>query len=77
MSNRQPVLNAKPAILFAAMTAFIVGLTWALRALSHAMEWSRFMLFGIMTIVTMVGCGYLYDWLTAGRAGSADTHPPQ
>ena len=77
MSNRQPILNAKPAILFTLMTAFIVGLTWALRALSHAMEWSSFMLFGIMTIVTMVGCGYLYDWLTARRADSADTHPPQ
>ncbi len=54
-------MNIRNAILLTLMTAFVAGLSWALRALSHAMEWSSFMIFGVVTITLMVTAGYAWD----------------
>jgi hypothetical protein len=63
-------MNIRNAILFTLMTAFIAGLNWLLRGLSHAMEWSSFILFGVVTIALMVSGGYAWDWLTGGPRAS-------
>jgi hypothetical protein len=65
---KQPIFNAGPAILFALMTAFIAGLSWALHWLPKGMEFSNFMIFGVLGIAAMVSCGYAWDYLSAGAA---------
>ena len=67
MINRQPIFNAGPAICVALMTAFIMGMNCGLGWLAWQMEFSSFMVLGVLGIAAMIGCGYAWDWLTARR----------
>lgn len=49
------------AILIALMVAFVSALSWALGLLSHAMDFSSFMLFGLLTIALMIAGGFAWD----------------
>jgi hypothetical protein len=42
--------------------------SWALHWLSKGMEFSNFMIFGVLGIAAMVSCGYAWDYLSAGAA---------
>ncbi|UPK40099.1 hypothetical protein IVB18_24445 [Bradyrhizobium sp. 186] len=66
------MFNTRNAILFALMTAFIVGMNWALVALSKAMEFSNFIVFGLCLIATMIAGGYAWDWWTAAPRDNHD-----
>lgn len=71
---KQPIFNAVPAILIAAMIAFIAGLSWLLRWLHADLGLGYFLIFCIVTFGIMVACGYLVDYLSAGPA-SDHGHP--
>jgi hypothetical protein len=59
--SRQPIFNAKPAILFTAMTAFVVGLNWALWRLADSLGFWPFMAFGAVALPLMISCGFAWD----------------
>jgi hypothetical protein len=65
---RQPIFNARNAILFSLLTAFIAGAGWALDWLHDHMELSGFMLFCFGGGSLMIACGYVYDWLSDRHA---------
>jgi hypothetical protein len=46
VSQRQPLLNAEPAFVLAATTAFIAGMGWALGVLRRAADFPSFMVLG-------------------------------
>jgi hypothetical protein len=51
-----------------ALAAFVAGLEYGLRALSHSMEFSSFMIFCIVTFAIMVSLGFLYDAAARNRS---------
>src|ERR1700675_4403789 len=55
------------------LAAFVAALGYGLRALSHSMEFSSFMIFGVVTVAIMVSCGFAWDWLT-GIPGTNHRH---
>lgn len=58
--SRQPI-NAVPAILFTAMTLFIVLMSSGLGWLERHLEVSSFMIFAVVTFAVMVLCGFAWD----------------
>lgn len=64
LMSHQPIFNAGPAICIALMTAFVVGLSWALSALHETIGFWPYMLFGAIVVPFMVACGFVWDWLT-------------
>jgi len=71
--NESPI-NAKPALIFTAVTIFAIGLSWALRALSKAVDFSSLMVLGILGIAAMISCGFAWDWYEARR--KSPNQPP-
>lgn len=65
-------MHTRNAICLAILAAFVAGLGWVLNRLSESMEFSSFMIFGVVTIAAMVTGGYVWDWYSAGR-----TNPPR
>ena len=63
MSQRQPLLNAEPAFVLAATTAFIAGMGWALGVLRRAADFPSFMVLGACGIALMISLAW--DWLAA------------
>lgn len=59
--SRQPIFNAVPAILFTAMTLFIVLMSSGLGWLERHLEFSSFMIFAVVTFAVMVLCGFAWD----------------
>lgn len=68
------MFKSRNAILFALMAAFIVGMNWALVAISKTMEFSSFVIFGICLIATMIAGGYAWDWLSAASRRKGIDH---
>jgi len=61
MNNHIPIFNIGIIICSVLMIAFVTGLSWVLRELSQAMEFSSFMLFGVVTIALIISAGYAWD----------------
>jgi len=60
-SHHAASLQQTPAILFTAMTAFVVGFSWLLHWLAVVMGLSGFMVFCVLTFVVMASCGFAWD----------------
>jgi hypothetical protein len=60
-------INAKPAILLTLMVAFVAGLGWAMLALSKNMEFSSFLIFGVVTNALMIIAGFGWDFYVRRR----------
>lgn len=54
------MFTTRNVVCTALLAAFVAGMNWALVALSKAMEFSTFMVFGICLIATMIACGYAW-----------------
>jgi hypothetical protein len=59
--SRQPILNAEPAFVLVATTAFIAGMGWALGVLRRAVDVPSFMVLGTCGIAIMISLGYAWD----------------
>lgn len=70
------MFTTRNIVCTALLTAFIAGMNWALVALSKAMEFSSFMMFGICLIATMIAGGYVWDWLSARSVPRRETDHP-
>ncbi len=44
------------------LAAFVAALGYGLRQISHAVEFSNFMIFGVIGIALMISCGYAFDY---------------
>jgi len=58
VSQRQPLLNAEPAFVLAATTAFIAGMGWALGVLRRAADFPSFMVLARADRAHMISLGY-------------------
>jgi hypothetical protein len=54
-------MHTRNVICSVVLAAFVATLGWALRLLSKSMEFSSFMIFGIVTIAIMVSLGFAWD----------------
>jgi hypothetical protein len=61
------MFNARNAICLSLLVAFIAGANWALTALSQSMEFSSFMIFGVVTVALMASGGFAWDWYEQRR----------
>ncbi|SIO53843.1 hypothetical protein SAMN05443247_07627 [Bradyrhizobium erythrophlei] len=61
-------MHMRNAICLSILAAFVAALGYGLRQLSHAMDFSSFMLFGVVTIAVMVGLGFAWDRHVARRS---------
>jgi hypothetical protein len=43
------------------LATFVASLSWALRLLSQSLDFSSFMVFGVVTITIMVSLGFAWD----------------
>lgn len=66
-----PAMHVRNAICLTLLTAIMAGLSWALGLLSKAMEFSSFMIFGVVTIAAMISCGFAWDRYEASRNRSS------
>lgn len=57
-----PAVHMRNAILFLLLTAFIVGLNFALHSLASAIGLSGFVIFCLATFALMVTAGYAFDY---------------
>jgi lysylphosphatidylglycerol synthetase-like protein (DUF2156 family) len=63
----QPVFNARNAICLSLLIAVMSGLGWGLHALSKAMSFSGFMVFGVITVALMIIGGFVWDRFERNR----------
>jgi ammonia channel protein AmtB len=60
-------MHFRSFISFLILTAFAAGASWALGELAEDMKFSSFLIFGVVT-VTMVSCGFAWDWFERRRS---------
>lgn len=60
-------MSMRNAICLSVLIAFATALSYGLRQLSQSMDFSSFMLFGVVTIGLMVAGGYAWDRYEASR----------
>jgi hypothetical protein len=61
-------MHMRNAICTAILVAFISALSWALGLLSRSIEFSSFMIFGVVTVAIMVTAGYAWDYYERRRS---------
>jgi hypothetical protein len=53
------------AVCLALLAAYCAAVRWALYWVADHVDFSSFMILGILTIATMVSCGFAYDHFQA------------
>jgi hypothetical protein len=59
--QRAPAMHVRNTICLVILGVFVYSLSWALALLSKGMEFSSFMIFGVVTIAIMVSLGFAWD----------------
>jgi hypothetical protein len=63
----EPIFHARIAIPLAITIAVMSAFAWALNALSRAMEFSNFVIFGLALIAAIIGFSFACDLYTGAR----------